>query len=287
MKMKSITMKMKTVLIGVLTGARIIALSGALLSPVLAGTAIAQSPDTVVAELNGETITLGDMTEFQKTVPTAAEMEIKTILPQLLNFYIDQRLVITAARGRGLEDDPKVKEQLERLENELVRQAYLRDEISDRVTPEAIELSYNKTMETVVQEPEVKARHILVETEDEAEALLQDIADGAEFADLAMERSTGPSGPQGGDLGWFVAGTMVPEFAQAAFALQPGEVSPSPVKTDFGWHVIKVEDRRLKPVPTLAEMSDQIRDGLTDDAVESLMTELRGRATISIIPLAE
>ncbi len=280
-------MKMKTVLIGVLTGARIIALSGALLSPVLAGTAIAQSPDTVVAELNGETITLGDMTEFQKTVPTAAEMEIKTILPQLLNFYIDQRLVITAARGRGLEDDPKVKEQLERLENELVRQAYLRDEISDRVTPEAIELSYNKTMETVVQEPEVKARHILVETEDEAEALLQDIADGAEFADLAMERSTGPSGPQGGDLGWFVAGTMVPEFAQAAFALQPGEVSPSPVKTDFGWHVIKVEDRRLKPVPTLAEMSDQIRDGLTDDAVESLMTELRGRATISIIPLAE
>ena len=167
-------MKMKTVLIGVLTGARIIALSGALLSPVLAGTAIAQSPDTVVAELNGETITLGDMTEFQKTVPTAAEMEIKTILPQLLNFYIDQRLVITAARGRGLEDDPKVKEQLERLENELVRQAYLRDEISDRVTPEAIELSYNKTMETVVQEPEVKARHILVETEDEAEALLQD-----------------------------------------------------------------------------------------------------------------
>ncbi len=280
-------MKMKTVLIGVLTGARIIALSGALLSPVLAGTAIAQSPDTVVAELNGETITLGDMTEFQKTVPTAAEMEIKTILPQLLNFYIDQRLVITAARGRGLEDDPKVKEQLERLENELVRQAYLRDEISDRVTPEAIELSYNKTMETVVQEPEVKARHILVETEDEAEALLQDIADGAEFADLAMERSTGPSGPQGGDLGWFVAGTMVPEFAQAAFALQPGEVSPSPVKTDFGWHVIKVEDQRLKPVPTLAEMSDQIRDGLTDDAVESLMTELRGRATISIIPLAE
>ena len=280
-------MKMKTVLIGVLTGARIIALSGALLSPVLAGTAIAQSPDTVVAELNGETITLGDMTEFQKTVPTAAEMEIKTILPQLLNFYIDQRLVITAARGRGLEDDPKVKEQLERLENELVRQAYLRDEISDRVTPEAIELSYNKTMEAVVQEPEVKARHILVETEDEAEALLRDIADGAEFADLAMERSTGPSGPQGGDLGWFVAGTMVPEFTQAAFALQPGEMSPSPVKTDFGWHVIKVEDRRLKPVPTLAEMSDQIRDGLTDDAVESLMTELRGRATISIIPLAE
>ena len=257
------------------------------LDTVLTADAIAQTSDTIVAELNGETITFGEIAEFQKSIPTAADMETKTILPQLLNFYVDQQLIIAAARGRGMENDPQVKEQLARLEKELIRQAYLRDEISGRVTPKAVEDAYNKMLETVVQEPEVKARHILVATQDEADRLLQEISDGADFNDLARDRSTGPSGPQGGDLGWFAAGTMVPEFSAAAFALQPGEVSPSPVQTDFGWHVIKVEDRRLKPVPTLDEMQAQLRDELSDEAIDSVMIELRGRAAISIIPLPE
>jgi len=256
-------------------------------SLLLAGAVTAQTADTVVATVNGENITFGEIAEFQKTLPSAAELDTKDILPQILNFYIDQKLVVTAAEGRGLENDPQVRAQLERLKNEMVRQAYLRDEIRDRVTPDLIEATYNKQMETTVQEPEVKARHILVETQDEAEALLRDISDGADFAALAEEKSTGPSGPQGGDLGWFTAGVMVPEFSEAAFALQPGEVTPAPVKTDFGWHVIKVEDSRLKPLPTIEEMLPQIRDELTEKAVDSVMTELRGRSAISIIPLTE
>ncbi len=245
-------------------------------------TSLAQTSDTVVAELNGETITWGDVAEFQKTVPSAAELDTAQIMPQLLNFYIDQQLVINAARGRGLENDPQVKEQLARLEGELIRQAVLRDEITDRVTPERIAEAYNRRMETAVQEDEVKARHILVETQDEAEALLTALNDGADFAELAREKSTGPSGPQGGDLGWFTAGTMVPEFSEAAFGLEPGQVSSSPVKTDFGWHVILVEDRRLKPLPTLDELTPQLRDELADEAIQSVMTELRGRAAIDI-----
>lgn len=253
----------------------------------MATSALAQTADTVVATVNGDDITFGEIAEFQKTIPSAAELDTKDILPQILNFYIDQQLVIAAAEGRGLENDPQVKAQLERLKNEMVRQAYLRDEIRDRVTSEDIEAAYNKQMETAVQEPEIRARHILVETQDEAEALLRDLSDGVEFADLARDKSTGPSGPQGGDLGWFTSGVMVPEFSEAAFALEPGEVTPSPVKTDFGWHVIKVEESRLKPLPTLEEMLPQIRDQLTEQAVDMVMQELRGRSNIVITPLSE
>jgi len=249
--------------------------------------AVAQSEDTVVAELNGKIITFGQITEFQTTIPNAADLETQAVLPQLLNIYIDQNLIVVAGREQGLENDPQVKKQLAKLETELIRQAYLRDEISDRVTEELIEAEYHKRMETAVQEDEVKARHILVETQDVAEDLIHELADGADFAALAIQSSTGPSGPQGGDLGWFKEGTMVPEFSAAAFAMQPGEFSKSPVKTNFGWHVILVEDRRLRPLPTLEEMFPQLRDELADKAVQQVITELRSRASIDIKTLAE
>lgn len=245
----------------------------------------AQTADTVVAELNGTPITFGEVAEFQKTIPNAAGMETSQILPRLIEFYIDQQLIMQAAEGRGLENDPQVQEQLARLKAQMVQQAYLRDEIADRVTEDKIRAAYDKRVETMVQEPEVRARHILVKTEDEAEALLREISDGAKFEDLARDKSTGPSGPQGGDLGYFVAGTMVPEFSAAAFDMEPGEVS-APVQTDFGWHVIKVEDRRLKPLPTYEELLPQIRDELSNEAVELVMTELRGRANITVAPTA-
>ncbi|MDG2244390.1 MAG: peptidylprolyl isomerase [Rhodospirillaceae bacterium] len=251
-----------------------------------AGSARAQTSDTVVAELNGTPITFNEIAAFQQTIPNAAEMETASILPRLIEFYIDQQLMGSAARGRGLENDPDVQLQLQRLEDELVRQAYLRDEISDRVTEDRIREAYDKKMETYVQDEEVKARHILVETEDEANAILRELSDGATFEDLARDRSTGPSGPQGGDLGYFTRGTMVPEFSESAFALSAGEITSSPVKTDFGWHLIKVEEKRLKPAPTFEEMRVEVRNELSDAAVQAVLTELRGRAEIRITPTA-
>ena len=248
--------------------------------------ALAQSPETVVAELNGTPITFADIVAFQQGIPNAAEMDTASILPRLIEFYIDQKLMMAAAKGRGLEKDPQVQEQLQRLEDELVRQAYLRDEISDRVTEERMREAYDQAMETYVQDEEIRARHILVETQEEGEAILRELSDGASFEDLARERSTGPSGPNGGDLGYFTRGMMVPQFSEAAYALQPGEVSSAPVQTDFGWHVIKVEDRRIKPQPTFEELRTQLRDEMSDEAVEAILTELRGRATISIKPIA-
>ena len=243
----------------------------------------AQTAETVVAELNDQPITFGEIQAFQQGIPTAADIDTAQILPRLIEFYIDQQLVVSAARGRGLENDAQVQEQMARLENELIRQAYLRDEIRDRVTEEQVRAAYDKSLETMVQEEEVRARHILVKTQDEAEALVRDLSDGADFAELAREKSTGPSGPDGGDLGYFTAGVMVPEFSDAAFAMEAGEVS-APVQTDFGWHVIKVEDKRLKPLPSFEEMAPEIRDELSNDAVDEVLTELRGRATITIAP---
>ena len=256
------------------------------LSLSVASIALAQSPETVVAELNGTPITFADIVAFQQGIPNAAEMETTSILPRLIEFYIDQKLMMAAAKGRGLEKDPQVQEQLQRLEDELVRQAYLRDEISDRVTDERMREAYDKAMETFVQDEEIRARHILVETQEEGEAILRELSDGANFEDLARERSTGPSGPDGGDLGYFTRGMMVPPFSEAAYALQPGEVSSAPVQTDYGWHVIKVEDRRVKPKPTFEEIRTQLRDEMSDEAVQAILTELRGRATISIEPIA-
>jgi len=251
-----------------------------------AAPALAQTPDTVVAELNGTPITFGEIAAFQKTIPNAAEMDTASILPRIIEFYIDQKLMGAAAKGRELEKDPQVQEQLQRLEDELVRQAFLRDEIIDLVNDETSRAAYDKSMETYVQDMEIRARHILVETEDEANALLRELSDGANFEDLARDNSTGPSGPQGGDLGYFTRGTMVPEFSEAAFVLEAGGVIPSAVKTDFGWHIIKVEDKRLKPAPTFEEMRNELRNELSDNAVQQVLTELRGRATITIVPIA-
>jgi len=248
-------------------------------------TSFAQTADTVVAELNGEPITFGEVAAFQQTIPNAAGMETSQILPRLIEFYVDQQLIKQAAAGRGLENDPQVVEQLARLKDQMIQQAYLRDEIADRVTEDKIRAAYDERVKDMEQETEIRARHILVKTQDEAEAIRREISDGANFEDVAREKSTGPSGPQGGDLGYFVAGTMVPEFSEAAFAMEPGDVS-DPVQTDFGWHVIKVEDRRMKPLPTYEELLPQIRDELSNQAVDLIMTELRGRATITIAPTA-
>ncbi|MEE8272566.1 MAG: peptidylprolyl isomerase, partial [Alphaproteobacteria bacterium] len=127
-----------------------------------------------------------------------------------------------------------------------------------------------------------RARHILVGTEDEAKDLIDQLNEGAVFADLAAEFSVGPSGPRGGDLGFFNQGQMVEPFAVAAFALQPGEVYATPVETQFGWHVIKVEERRMTEQPSLEDLRSQLESGLADDVIQGIFAELRDGAEIVV-----
>ena len=128
-------------------------------------------------------------------------------------------------------------------------------------------------------EEEIHARHILVETEEEANAVLKRLDAGEKFEDVAKEVSTGPSGERGGDLGYFTKDRMVPEFSDVAFTLQPGEVS-QPVKTQFGWHIIKVEDRSEQQVVAFEEVSDQIKSQIRDQRAQALVTKLREEADV-------
>ncbi len=131
---------------------------------------------------------------------------------------------------------------------------------------------------------EQHARHILVASEEDARAVITELDGGADFVELAKERSTGPSGPRGGDLGYFTSDQMVPEFSAAAQTLEPGQYTKDPVQTQFGWHVIKLEDRRESAPPSFADMEPQLRQEMTRENVETVLSELREDADVEITP---
>jgi peptidyl-prolyl cis-trans isomerase C len=151
--------------------------------------------------------------------------------------------------------------------------------LQSAVTDAAIEEAYKATYDSADQESEFKAAHILVETEEEAKALVDELNGGADFAALAKEKSTGPSGPNGGALGWFGKGMMVPEFENAVVAMEPGAIS-APVKTQFGWHVIKLEETRIKQAPPLEQVRDELRVTLEQDAVKAHIDALMEKAKV-------
>ena len=164
---------------------------------------------------------------------------------------------------------------------------YLDRAVVARVTDVAVRQAYAKFLEENPPTTEQRASHILLETEEEAREVITKLNDGADFAELAKESSTGPSAPKGGDLGYFSAGQMVPEFSAATDKLQPGEYTKAPTQTQFGWHVIKVEDRREVTQPAFAELENQLREELAREAVEAIMGDLRAAANVEILPAGE
>jgi peptidyl-prolyl cis-trans isomerase C len=208
------------------------------------------------------------------------QMPMETLYGILLDRVIDFRLLADEAERQGVGDDPEVEAALARARADVLRDALVQQAISEETTADKLRERYQalQQSEGFAQE-EVHARHILLESEDEAKAVVEQLQGGADFATLAQERSTGPSAQSGGDLGYFKREQMVPEFAEAAFALQPGEVTTEPVKTQFGWHVIKVLDRRTAE-PTFAESEPQLRQEVARDIVTALVAELREDAEI-------
>ncbi|WP_169738520.1 peptidylprolyl isomerase [Afifella pfennigii] len=205
----------------------------------------------------------------------------------LIDVLVDMELLAQAARERGLDETEDFDKRLEFLKTRALRNEYVEKVIVGAVTDEQVQAEYDKQVAGFQPEEEVHARHILVTTKEEADEIIQELKDGKDFAELAKEKSTGPSGPQGGDLGYFVKGRMVPEFDQAVFDMQPGEVSEEPVKTEFGWHVIKVEDRRMSSPPPLEDISEQLRGVLVRQKFNDVMTELRDGVEIEVFDQAK
>ncbi|MDT8326099.1 MAG: peptidylprolyl isomerase [Roseovarius sp.] len=248
----------------------------ALSAPVMAEDAPAL--DTVMASVGEKTITFGHMLALRNSLPeqydqVPPEVLFKGVLDQL----IQQSLLEQAHEG------PLSTAAQLRLENETraVTAADVIDDILEAaLTDEALQAAYAAAYESAADEAEYKAAHILVETEDEAKALITELEGGANFAALAQEHSTGPSGPGGGDLGWFSDGVMVQEFFDAVAKLEPGQVSP-PVKTQFGWHVIKLNETRVKARPGLDEVRSELMDEIRQSTFDGYIAKLESGTEIS------
>ncbi|MDK3017905.1 peptidylprolyl isomerase [Pseudodonghicola flavimaris] len=257
-----------------LTALPALALAGLLALP-----AMAEQPtaETVVARVNGQEITLGHLIVARTTLPQQYQQLPPEVLYDAILEQLIQQTALQQEHGPELPLSAKLS-----LENE-TRQLLAADEIekvmAEGVSDEAIKAAYDAKYGESYHEMEYNASHILLETEDEAKAVRDELEKGADFAELAKEKSTGPSGPNGGELGWFSAGMMVPAFEAAVMDLKPGEIS-QPVQTQFGWHVVKLNDSREKTPPTLDEAHDELLGELQQKAVADHIKALVDKAEV-------
>jgi peptidyl-prolyl cis-trans isomerase C len=240
------------------------------------------SKDPVVATVNGQPIRLSELEIAQQALPQQyRNMPLQSVFPALLDRMIDSKLVVLEGKKSKINEDPTFKKRLAFVEDQVLQDFWIQREIARQVTEEKLRKRYEERLKSMPPEEEVHARHILVSTEDEAKAIIADLKKGTAFDKLAKEKSTDKaSGAEGGDLGWFKKADMVKEFADAAFAQNKGETSETPVKTQFGYHVIKVEDRRKAAPPSFEEMADQLREEMAREVVTAHLDQLRAGAKI-------
>lgn len=237
--------------------------------------------DTVVTTVDGTPITLGEIIAIRQSLPDEyQQLPDEVLMNGLVQQLIDQQLLANAAHAAGLRDLPSVRLSLRNQERAVLADAYMAQELLARVDAEAIQTAYDEQYASAEPVKQARAAHILVETEDAANALKTELDGGADFAALAAEHGTDGTASRGGDLGWFSEEQMVPQFAEAVFAMEPGTVS-APVETPFGWHLIKLEDKRDRPVPPLAEVQSAILSALTEKAQIDIIAERREAAKIA------
>lgn len=252
-----------------------IALAAAMLFPVAAQAA--PDADTVVARVNGEEITVGHMIIAYASLPE----QYRQMPVDLLYKGILEQLIQQSALGQSRTGEiPKIITlQLENERRSLLAADAIEDVMGSAASEDEIAAAYQTEYGEGEAGTEYNASHILVETEDEAKGLAAELEGGADFAELAKQKSTGPSGPNGGELGWFGEGMMVPEFEVAVKELAVGQVS-QPIQTQFGWHVIKLNDSRIAKAPELNEVHDEIAERLRQEAVEARVAALVEKATV-------
>lgn len=260
-------------------------LSGALAVTVIFGLgsfAVAQeSPqDPVRATVAGEEIRQSDVDAFIAQLPEQVQSAPREqIDPLVVNELVNTRLVVALARSAGTEQDAEYKRQAEIAVLRILQNVYLSRQIESGLTEDRLKKLYDEFVADNPPTEQIRASHILVETKEAAQAIATEVRGGADFAEVARRESTGPSASAGGDLGYFEEGQMVPTFSEVAFSLEVDEVS-EPVQTQFGWHVIKLTDRRQAPPPALDEVRDELTQQLTNVIVQEVLTEARKGVTV-------
>ena len=235
----------------------------------------------IVATVDGKPIFLSEIIGMAQRLPEQyRKMSLEAVYPSLLTRAIDSKLVTLEGRRAGFSKDPDVKKRLLDVEDQIISEIFLTKTIGSQVTEEALQKIYSETKSEMANGDQIKARHILLDSEEKAVEIIKKLQAGGEFAKLASEYSTGPSAASGGDLGWFGEGQMVPEFSKAAFALNPGDIVTKPVKTQFGWHIILVEDRKVSAPPSFDEAKEQLASTMSQKLLKELIETLRTKAKI-------
>jgi peptidyl-prolyl cis-trans isomerase C len=212
--------------------------------------------------------------------PQVQQMPMAQVYPLLLERMIDNKLVAGAARTQKLQDDAEVKRKVAEYEDRVMQEAFLSRSIGEKLTDDVLRKKYAAFIAENPPQEEIRARHILVTTEKAAQDIVAELRKGGDFAAIARAKSTDGSSREGGDLGFFSRGDMVAEFSDAAFAMKPGEISKAPVKSQFGWHIIKVEERRMSAAPTFEESKEQLKSELSQEMVAQVVDDLRTKAKV-------
>ena len=241
--------------------------------------------DPVVARVNGVELHQSDVLAAQRSLPQQyRQAPLAQIYPQLLDQLVTTELVTEAAQKAKFNDDPEVKKQTAEFERRAMREAWLQHVVAETATDQRLHEQYQKYLKDHPAREEVKASHILVANEGEAKSIIAQLDKGADFAALAKQHSSDSSKDSGGELGYFGKEDMVPEFSAAAFKLAKGQYTETPVKTQFGWHVIKVEDRRVAQ-PSFSEVKEELTDSLAREAIGERIKQLRAGAKVQTFTL--
>ena len=257
------------------------ALGGCLAMALLAGSPVrAEDANPVLAKVNGSEIRQSDVALAEEELgPSLAQMDPATKQENVLSFLIDMKIVSKAAEDKKIADSEDFKKKLAFARNRLLMDNLLAEEGKAATTDDAMKKVYDDAAKQITSEQEVHARHILVPTEEEAKKVEDELKKGADFAELAKKESKDPGASDGGDLGFFTKEQMVPEFSKVAFELEPGKIS-DPVKTQFGWHIIKVEEKRARKAPDFAQVKPQIEQYITRKAQAEYVAKLRQEAKV-------
>ena len=268
---------------GIFTYKFICLVAGATLFAGTANPVQAEENRIPVGTVNGETIWLDDVMRQAERLPAKfRQAPLENYFDQLLTDIVNSKIAADAARAAEHDRRKEIASAMKAAADRVLAESWIGEKINKEVNEAAIEKAYKIFVADTASREQVTAAHILVATEDEAKAIISSLREGADFGELAKDKSTGPSGPNGGSLGKFGRGQMVPAFENAAFALKDGETTTEPVQTQFGWHVIKVESKEIAPAPTIGDMREQLVQTLSTQALGRVLEGLRAKQEIKL-----
>ena len=242
----------------------------------------------IVANVNNEDISLETMIHAMNELPPEIQSQpFMSYYEDLLERVIDIKLFAQEGKKMKLNEEPSVRAAIDFVIEKVLMQAFLSKYVQENIKEENLKASYNNFIADETSREEIKASHILMDTESEAIDVINMLNDGDDFAELAKNKSTGPSGPSGGDLGWFKRGQMVPPFEKVAFSLNKNEITQIPVQTQFGWHVIKIFDKRIPEAPSYESMKNKLIQDLERKIVSKKIQDLRNNALIEKLSSSE